>query len=124
MKKTILVIILSLIFGFTALAEAALIDQGGGLIYCGTLDITLLQNANYAGTVMTWDGAVAWADDLTYYDSVRGVTYDDWRPGDQAVYVSDTTKARRELDWQPQTSVSEGIEKLFDWVVANRELFA
>jgi CDP-paratose 2-epimerase len=52
------------------------------------------------------------------------VTYDDWRPGDQAVYVSDTTKARRELDWQPQTSVSEGIEKLFDWVVANRELFA
>ena len=51
-------------------------------------------------------------------------TYDDWRPGDQLVYVSDTSKAHRELDWEPLTSVSAGIEKLFCWVVDNKQLFA
>ena len=51
------------------------------------------------------------------------VGYDDWRPGDQLVYVSDTSKAQRELGWKPQTSVEEGIEKLFRWVVENKHLF-
>lgn len=51
-------------------------------------------------------------------------SYDDWRPGDQLVYVSDTTKARRELDWAPRTSVREGITKLYHWVVENKHLFA
>jgi CDP-paratose 2-epimerase len=52
------------------------------------------------------------------------VTYADWRPGDQLVYVSDTSKARRDLGWRPQTSVQEGIGKLFRWVVDNKHLFA
>ena len=52
------------------------------------------------------------------------VTYDDWRPGDQLAYVSDTTKAHQELDWEPETSVGTGLEKLFHWVVENKELFA
>ncbi len=51
------------------------------------------------------------------------VSYADWRPGDQLVYVSDTTKARRELDWEPRTPVRTGIEKLFQWVADNKHLF-
>jgi CDP-paratose 2-epimerase len=51
------------------------------------------------------------------------VSYADWRPGDQPVYVSDTSKARTDLGWKPQTSVQEGIEKLFRWVTNNKELF-
>ncbi len=31
-------------------AEALLIDRGGGLIYDTVLDLTWLQNANFAGT--------------------------------------------------------------------------
>ena len=72
-------------------AQAGLIDRGGGLIYDSVLNITWLQNANYgAGSSydngsnttdgrMTWDNAMAWAANLSYYDSVRNVTYDDWR---------------------------------------------
>jgi CDP-paratose 2-epimerase len=47
----------------------------------------------------------------------------DWRPGDQRVYVSDVRKAQRELGWTPQTSASEGLAKLYDWVAANKKLF-
>ena len=51
------------------------------------------------------------------------VSHEEWRPGDQLVYVSDTSKAQRQLGWKPQTSVEEGIEKLFRWVVDNKHLF-
>lgn len=51
------------------------------------------------------------------------VTYGDWRPGDQRVYISDIRKAERELGWRPQVGVEEGVRRLVAWVQANRELF-
>ena len=67
-------------------AQAALVDRGGGLIYDTDLNVTWLQDANYAKTSgydtdgrMTWANATAWAANLSYYDSVRNVTYTDWR---------------------------------------------
>ena len=51
------------------------------------------------------------------------VTYGDWRPGDQPVFVSDNSKAKRVLGWEPATSVQGGIRKLWDWVAANRSLW-
>ena len=82
MKQTIAVMAL-LSYGT---AHAALIDRGGGLIYDDVLNVTWLQDANYAKTSgydadgeMTWSWAVRWADELSYYDSVRGTTHTDWR---------------------------------------------
>ena len=51
------------------------------------------------------------------------VVYSDWRPGDQKVYVSNNSKAKKDLDWIPQISVEEGVKRLFKWVNANKELF-
>lgn len=51
------------------------------------------------------------------------VAYADWRPGDQRVFYADTSKAKRELDWEPKIDLEEGIEMLFEWVKANKELF-
>jgi len=59
-------------------AQAALIDRGGGFIYDSTQDITWTQNANING-LNTWATQVAWADGLSSFDSVRNVTWDDWR---------------------------------------------
>ncbi|HEY3340380.1 MAG TPA: SDR family NAD(P)-dependent oxidoreductase, partial [Anaerolineae bacterium] len=36
----------------------------------------------------------------------------DWRPGDQPVFISDNSKAKRVLGWEPLTSVNEGVRKL------------
>ena len=51
------------------------------------------------------------------------ITVGDWRPGDQKVYVSDIGKAQRELGWKPKVTVREGVQRLFDWVSANKSLF-
>ncbi len=52
------------------------------------------------------------------------VTYDQWRPGDQRVFIADIRKAGRELGWQPQIGVEEGIRGLVEWVRNQQALFA
>jgi CDP-paratose 2-epimerase len=51
------------------------------------------------------------------------VTYDDWRPGDQRIFVADIAKAERALGWRPQVGKAEGVRRLYEWVAANRSLF-
>lgn len=51
------------------------------------------------------------------------VAWSDWRPGDQRICVMDIRKVTRTLNWQPQVRLSDGIQRLFEWVVENRELF-
>lgn len=51
------------------------------------------------------------------------VTYSDWRPGDQPVYVSDISKAEQELGWKPQVGLTQGVELLWNWVGQNMTLF-
>lgn len=51
------------------------------------------------------------------------VSFSDWRPGDQRVFVADIRLAERLLDWRPQISPAEGIADLHRWVSANRQLF-
>jgi CDP-paratose 2-epimerase len=48
----------------------------------------------------------------------------DWRPGDQKVFYADVRKAGRELGWKPKVGVEQGVERLFKWVSANRDLFS
>jgi hypothetical protein len=61
-------------------ASAGLIDRGGGMIYDDVLNITWLQDANYARSSgydsdgrMNWNDAMAWADGLIYGG------FDNWR---------------------------------------------
>lgn len=41
--------------------------------------------------------------------------FDDWRPGDQRVFVADCSKAERLLGWSPRISPAEGVPLLLDW---------
>ncbi|MFL5537918.1 MAG: NAD-dependent epimerase/dehydratase family protein [Longimicrobiaceae bacterium] len=44
------------------------------------------------------------------------VTCADWRPGDQKIYVSDTSRAERVLGWKAETCWQAGLEKLAGWL--------
>jgi CDP-paratose 2-epimerase len=52
------------------------------------------------------------------------VNWGDWRPGDQKIYVSDIRKAKDDLNWSPNINPQSGIEKLFNWVNENPEIFS
>jgi CDP-paratose 2-epimerase len=49
--------------------------------------------------------------------------FDDWRPGDQRVYVSDVRKLETVLGWKPEIDSATGIAQLIDWVEQNRAAF-
>jgi len=50
-------------------------------------------------------------------------SFDDWRPGDQPVYVSDISKAKQLLEWHPRFGVNEGLQRLQEWVGRNVQMF-
>ncbi|MCU0495617.1 MAG: GDP-mannose 4,6-dehydratase [Chloroflexaceae bacterium] len=54
---------------------------------------------------------------------VEAAHYGDWRPGDQPVCILDTGKAERELGWTPRVGLDDGMQRLWDWVKANKTLF-
>ncbi|MFN3649257.1 MAG: NAD-dependent epimerase/dehydratase family protein [Armatimonadota bacterium] len=58
-------------------------------------------------------------------ERIRGeapeLLFGDWRPGDQRYYVSDTSKFRQATGWKPRVSVAEGVERLGDWLLENRQ---
>jgi CDP-paratose 2-epimerase len=43
------------------------------------------------------------------------VRTEDWRPGDQPVYISDTRRAERDFAWTPQVGLDEGLRRLWTW---------
>ena len=63
-------------------------------------------------------------DDLEILTGKRSkVNFADWRPSDQKVYISDTSKIEEALKWKVKTKVLDGIKKLLEWVKANESYF-
>lgn len=52
------------------------------------------------------------------------LTFADWRPGDQKVYISDIRKACAEFGWKPANTKQQGVAKLYQWVLDNRAMFS
>ncbi|MGE5619279.1 MAG: NAD-dependent epimerase/dehydratase family protein [Sphingomonadaceae bacterium] len=44
------------------------------------------------------------------------VTFADWRPGDQRVYVSDIRNASSDLGWRPRMDARRGVASLVTWL--------
>jgi CDP-paratose 2-epimerase len=95
-------------------------------------DAALQNISRAAGSVYNIGGGPAntisiWNEFAPILENLVGrkleISAGDWRPGDQKVFVSDIRKAARELGWKPRVGVREGVQRLFDWVSANRSLF-
>ncbi|MFH0906934.1 MAG: GDP-mannose 4,6-dehydratase [bacterium] len=50
-------------------------------------------------------------------------SFSSWRPGDQPIFVSDIRRIKEHFNWQPETSIEHGVEKLVEWVKENKNLF-
>jgi hypothetical protein len=74
MKKAIFVGILLAVLGFSTPINAALQNNGNGLIYDTDLNITWY---DYLAEGRPWQQAKDWAEDLSI--TVNGTTYTDWR---------------------------------------------
>ena len=49
--------------------------------------------------------------------------FSDWRASDQKVYISDISKAKEKLSWNPKIEPKEGVSKLVEWIDENRKIF-
>lgn len=49
-------------------------------------------------------------------------SFDTTRPGDQKVFVCDIAKAKEKLAWEPVIDEKQGVDKLYNWIVANMDL--
>ena len=56
-------------------------------------------------------------------ENVLHYEYSDWRPGDQKIYVSDITKLKEILGWEPSININIGLTKLMNWVKINGDTF-
>lgn len=57
------------------------------------------------------------------FDQKITPNFSNWRPGDQKIYISDISKAKKDLSWKPMVSPKEGINRLYNWVMDNKGLF-
>jgi len=53
----------------------------------------------------------------------RKVRFEDWRPSDQKVYITNINTAKEKLGWKPTVTPRKGVQKLLKWVTQNRQLF-
>jgi CDP-paratose 2-epimerase len=48
-----------------------------------------------------------------------GYSFSDWRPGDQAIFISDNSFATQKTGFSPKTSCVDGISKIYNWLLLN-----
>jgi nucleoside-diphosphate-sugar epimerase len=49
------------------------------------------------------------------------IEYRPWHPADMAQTWADITKARKTLEWAPQTNLRDGMQRLVNWYEENRD---
>ncbi len=73
------------------------------------------------------DAGIAVRDVVARVCALMGVSFEEAvetapeRPGQDAAYVIDSTRARSELDWKPTISLEQGLSEVVDWVGGNWE---
>jgi CDP-paratose 2-epimerase len=57
----------------------------------------------------------------TLRSAAPDISYDDWRPGDQRYYVSDTASFAAATGWIPTVSPADGMTRLHDWLISDSD---
>ena len=54
--------------------------------------------------------------------SKDNLNFDKWRSGDQKIFVSNISKAKKFLNWKPKYDINLGFDKLYNWTHKNKEM--
>jgi CDP-paratose 2-epimerase len=123
-------------FLIRALAESAITIYGDGkqvrdiLFVEDLVDAMLLAQENIrdlSGEAFNMGGGaantVSLVELLKIIEETHGkrpdVEFSDWRAADQLYYVSDTRKFSGATGWRPKVSVTDGIARLYHWLLEN-----
>jgi len=65
------------------------------------------------------DNTLSLLELLDILDELTGIrselSFADWRPSDQKVYISDLSRIRDTLGWTPKVGPQEGMERIVEW---------
>jgi len=89
---------------------------------CQNIEKTKGRVYNVGGGIKNTISLLELLDLLKSFGLKPEYTFDDWRPADQKVYISDVKKAT-EFGWEPKIPPEEGVKKLLEWVKQNKRLF-
>lgn len=126
-------------FVLAALSGRSITIYGDGLQVRDVLDVSDLvrlyqlcveQIDKVSGRVLNVGGgpenAVSILESLKHLESLLGRPvihgFEDWRPGDQKLFISCNREAHRHLGWRPRVGVDEGLPHLVDWIRPNLEM--
>lgn len=73
-----------------------------------------------------YDNSISLKEFINHIENIIGeditLSYSDWRDGDQKYYVSDTNKFASMTGWSPRHNISEGVDKLYQWLLSRDEV--
>jgi CDP-paratose 2-epimerase len=91
------------------------------------IDTTAGQVYNLGGgmpsTISIWAEFSELLNELLEH-KVEEAGFEDWRSGDQPVFICDTHKAKADFDWEPTISIRNGVADLVKWISDNRVTIA
>lgn len=96
---------------------------------CRAYELAILNKDKSAGKIYNVGGGPKFTLSLnelldflqTYFKKEIKPVKDEWRPGDQKVYVSSISNIKKDLGWEPTISVEQGVEILSHWVSAHKD---
>lgn len=91
-------------------------------LVCQNIDKTKGKAYNIGGGPKNTMSLLELLDLLKGFGLTPEYTFDDWRPADQKVYISNVRKAT-EFGWEPKISPEDGVKRLLEWVKQNKNLF-
>lgn len=81
-----------------------------------TQDILVTGGAGFIGSHVV-EFYARQGDDVTVLDNLSRVEL--LEKGDQRVWITEITRAKRELDWEPRVSFEEGVGRFLEWATEN-----
>ncbi|HEY9582922.1 MAG TPA: GDP-mannose 4,6-dehydratase [Candidatus Paceibacterota bacterium] len=93
---------------------------------CRAYELVILKRKKVSGQIFNIGGGPSNTLSLLEFMPMLGPVkykFSKTRPGDQPIFISDISKARKMLGWQPKVGVREGIKRITEWVKANKKEF-